>query len=146
MQGTVEAVCSGTVKSLPKEEQREIELKPGLGVVGDAHAGSAKEVSLVAREDVEELMLQTGIDAPPGSFAENIATRGIVLMDLAVGTRLSVGEAEIQVLELGKDPLLSHTYSYQGYSLLPTRGCFAKVLKAGKVRKGDPVRVLSGVF
>lgn len=141
MQGTVEGVCSGKVKSLPKEEQSEIELRPGLGVVGDAHAGTEKEVSLIAREDVEALMQQTGIDAPPGSFAENITTRGIVLMDLPLGTRLSLGEAEIQVLELGKDPLLSHTYSYQGHSLLPTRGCFAKVLTGGKVRKGDSIKV-----
>lgn len=141
MQGKVEAVCSGKVKSLPKEAQSEIELRPGLGVIGDAHAGTEKEVSLIAREDVEALMQQTGIDAPPGSFAENIATRGIVLVELSVGTCLSIGEAEIEVLALGKDPLLSHTYSFKGHSLLPTRGCFAKVLKGGKVRRGDSIKV-----
>ncbi|MFH0813846.1 MAG: MOSC domain-containing protein [Pseudomonadota bacterium] len=107
------------------------------------HVGTEKEVSLVTREDVEAFSLETGIEAPSGSFAENITTRGIPLVSLALGTRLIVGEAEIEVIAIGKDPSLSHTYSYKGHSLLPTRGCFARVTRGGMVRKGDLIKKLS---
>jgi MOSC domain-containing protein YiiM len=114
-------------------------LEPRVGVVGDAHAGTKQEVSLLAREDVEALCQHTGINAPPGSFAENISTRGTLLVDLTPGARLRLGEAEIEIIALGKDPTLSHTYSFEGHSLLPTRGVFARVLRGGKVRKGDAI-------
>ena len=143
MEGKVEAVCLGKVKSQPKQEQSEILLTPGIGVIGDAHAGTEKEVSLLAREDVEALSQETGIQAPPGSFAENISTRGLSLIDLTPGTHLTVGETEIELIAKGKDPSLSHTYSFKGYSLLPTRGVFARVIRGGKVRKGDPLSKVS---
>jgi MOSC domain-containing protein YiiM len=76
MEGKVEAVCLGKMKGGPKQEHPEIRLTRGVGVIGDAHAGTKQEVSLLAREDVEALCQETGIKAPPGSFAENIGTRG----------------------------------------------------------------------
>ena len=140
MEGKVEAVCLGKVKSQPKQEQSEILLNPGIGVIGDAHAGTEKEVSLLAREDVEALSQETGIVAPPGSFAENISTRGISLTDLNPGRRLTLGETELELIAIGKDPSLSHTYSFKGHSLLPTRGAFARVIRGGKLRKGDIIK------
>lgn len=140
MEGKVDAVCLGKVKTQPKEEQPEIELQPGIGVLGDAHAGTEKEVSLIAREDVESFTKKTEIEAPPGSFAENITTRGIILVDLKMGDRLTIGETGIEIIAIGKDPFSTHTYSYKGHSLLPTRGVFARVIRGGKVRKGDPIK------
>jgi len=137
MEGKVKAVCLGKVKGKPKQEQPEIRLAPGVGVLSDAHAGTKQEVSLLAREDVEALCQETGIQAPPGSFAENISTRGISLVELTPGARLRLGEAEIELIAIGKDPSLSHTYSFKGHSLLPTRGAFARVVRGGKVRGGD---------
>lgn len=34
-----------------------------------------------------------------------------------------------------------HTYSYQGHSLLPTMGVFAKVIKGGTIRKGMKTQI-----
>ena len=79
MEGKVGAVCLGKMKGEPKQELPEICLMRGVGVIGDAHAGTKQEISLLAREDVDALCQKTGIKAPPGSFAENISTRGIVL-------------------------------------------------------------------
>jgi len=112
-------------------------LKPGIGVIGDAHAGTRQEVSLLAWEDVEALSREVGIYAPPGSFAENILTRGISLVELKPGARLSLGEAEIELIAIGKDPSLAHTYSFKGHSLLPSRGAFARVVRGGRVTRGD---------
>ena len=76
-------MCLGKVKGEPKQEQPEICLTPGVGVIGDAHAGTKQEVSLLAREDVEALSQETGIEAPPGSFAENMAPQEVRCVTLA---------------------------------------------------------------
>ena len=144
MKGNVEAVCLGKAKGQPKQKQPKILLAPRVGVIGDAHAETRLEVSLLAGEDVDALSREKGLFAPPGSFAENILTRGISLVELNPGTRLRVGEAEIEIIAIGKDPSLSHTYSFKGYSLLPARGVFARVVRGGKVKKGDPIHEVAG--
>ena len=141
MEGKVHAVCVGKTKGQPKQEQSNITLQAGLGVLGDAHAKTEKELSLLAQEDVKKLSRETGVQFPPGSFAENIATQGILLVDLAPGTRLKLGEAEIELIAIGKDASLSHTYSFKGHSLLPDRGAFARVILGGKVTKGDLITI-----
>jgi MOSC domain-containing protein YiiM len=143
-QGTVEAVCRGDEKGRPKHPRRSIRLVPGLGVEGDAHAGTEKEVSLLAREDAEELSRRAGIEAPPGAFAENIATRGVILVDLAPGTVLAAGDAELEVIAVGKDPSIVHTYSYKGFSLLAARGVFARVVRGATLSPGDAIRTVRG--
>jgi MOSC domain-containing protein YiiM len=145
MEGRVEAVCLGSHKGRPKKQQEFIELRVGHGVVGDAHAGTDKEVSLLAHEDLDRFMEETGLEAPPGSFAENIGTRGIALVDLPLGARLEVGGAEIAVVARGKDPSRKHTYAYKGHSFLPTRGVFARVIRNGTVRPGDIIRISAPV-
>jgi MOSC domain-containing protein YiiM len=57
---------------------------------------------------------------------------------------LQIGKAKVQVIQIGKDPSQSHTYQYQGYSLLPTEGVFCKVIESGEVKVGDFVNVLKG--
>ncbi len=42
-------------------------------------------------------------DLTPGKFAENITTLGIALHTLAVGTRLMLGNAEVEVSQIGKN-------------------------------------------
>ena len=115
-------------------------LQKGLGLVGDSHAGTEKEVSLLAVESIHKLCQKTGISAGPGCFAENITTEGIDLTSLPIGTRLQVGEAKLIVTQIGKDPSQLHTYNYQGYSILPKEGVFCKVMEGGKVKIGDTIR------
>jgi MOSC domain-containing protein YiiM len=117
-------------------------LQKGLGLVGDSHAGTEKEVSLLAIESLHKLHRQAGISAEPGSFAENITTEGIDLISLPVGSQLQVGEAKLMVVQIGKDPSQPHTYQHQGFSLLPTEGIFCKVIESGEIRKGDSIKVL----
>ncbi|MCK4835117.1 MAG: MOSC domain-containing protein, partial [Candidatus Aminicenantes bacterium] len=58
-----------------------------------------------------------------------------------VGTHITVGEAELKVTAIGKEPSKRHTYSYMGHSLLTSIGIFAEVILNGKVHTGDPVRL-----
>jgi MOSC domain-containing protein YiiM len=139
--GRVIGVCRSNEKGQIKKDEGEGIFKEAHGLIGDAHAGSEKEISLLSQEAVDDYCGQHNLDAPPGSFAENLRVKGISLLDLPLGTILTVGECQIQLIARGKDPVLSHTYSYLGHSLLPTKGVFARVLKGGKVNKGDIIFV-----
>jgi MOSC domain-containing protein YiiM len=110
--------------------------------VGDSHAGTEKEVSLLAIESVHKLCQEIGISAEPGSFAENITTEGIDLTSLLIGSKLQIGDAKLKVIQIGKDPSEPHTYNYHGYSLLPTKGVFCKVIESGEAKMGDTVRII----
>ena len=140
--GRVIAVCRSRSRANPKINAGNGILQKGLGLIGDSHAGTEKEVSLLAIESVGRLCRETGISAGPGCFAENITTEGIDLTSLPVGSRLQIGEAELIVIQIGKDPSQAHTYNYQGYSILPTEGVFCRVAIGGKVQVGDPIRVV----
>ena len=120
----VVGVCMSQRRTDPKKNVGKGVLKKGLGLVGDSHAGSEKEVSLLAIESIQKLCQETGISAGPGCFAENITTEGMDLTSLPIGSKLQVGEAKLVVIQIGKDPSQAHTYNYQGYSILPKGGGF----------------------
>ena len=66
-------------------------LEPESGMKGDAHARDwHRQISLLAMESIEK-MLEKLPDLLPGAFAENITTEGLILKDLAIGTRLVSG-------------------------------------------------------
>jgi MOSC domain-containing protein YiiM len=111
-----------------------VTLRENHGIVGDAHARDwHRQVSLLAGEDVET-MRGKGIQIGFGDFAENLTTRGVDLASLPVGTRLRLGEAELEVTQIGKE-CHSHCAIYRavGDCVMPRRGIFARVLKGGEV-------------
>jgi MOSC domain-containing protein YiiM len=142
--GMVVGVSVSQRRTDPKKNIGKGFLQIGLGLVGDSHAGSAKEVSLLAIESIQKLCQDTGISAGPGCFAENITTEGIDLASVSIGAHLKVGEAELVVVQIGKDPSQLHTYSYHGYSVLPKDGVFCKVIESGEVKIGDSIRMIKG--
>jgi len=139
--GKLVGVCLSQKRTDPKENVGKGFLQKGLGVAGDSHAGTEKEVSLLVIESIQKLCEETGISAGPGSFAENITTEGIDLTSLPIGTHLKVGEAKLMVIQIGKDSSQPHTYCYEGYSILPKEGIFCKVIKSGEVKEGDLIIV-----
>ncbi len=141
--GKVLGVCLSLNRSDPKKNIGSGLLQTGWGLVGDSHAGTEKEVSLLAEEDVQNLFRESGMKAEPGSFAENIRTSGIELSSMVCGAKLQIGKAGLIVIQVGKDPSQSHTYNYKGYSLLPTNGVFCKVIESGEITIGDPVIQIS---
>lgn len=124
--------------SLKKGEQKvpteQMELKVDHGIVGDAHAGDwHRQISLLADEDVET-MRGNGIELNPGDFAENITTRGIDLCQLPVGTRLFIGETEVEVTQIGKECHQGCAiFQAVGDCVMPRKGIFAKVIKEGRI-------------
>ena len=122
----------------------QIELKLRHGIVGDAHAGDwHRQISLLAEESVDTMRAISSIPLDAGVFAENINTVGIDLKHLPIGTHLRIGEAEVEVTQIGKechnDCAIKKTV---GKCVMPTEGIFAIVVKEGTVRAGDEIEVL----
>ena len=141
--GEVLAVCVSERKGTRKHSVDSISLEVGMGVSGDAHAGSwHRQVSLLPDEAVERLRSVLP-DLAPGDFAENVLTRGIDLKALPVGTVLEVGTALVAVTQIGKtchnDCEIKRLV---GKCAMPTEGIFGVVIKNGEVRAGDAVRVV----
>src|SRR5208283_2507179 len=103
----------------------------GRGVEGDAHAGvlEDRQVSLLAIEEIEEASAACAKASPgaaalaPGDFAENVTTRGVVLHELPLGTRLYVGTAELEISKIGKDcHAACEIKRLVGECVMPSRG------------------------
>jgi len=141
--GEVVAVCVSDRKGVPKHNVSTRRLLAGHGLEGDAHAGGGKrQVSLLAMESIAK-MRANGLDVSPGSFAENITTRGIVLFTLPVGTRMRIGSAVVEVTQIGKDCHSRCAVYYQaGDCVMPREGIFVKVLTSGEAAVGDTVELL----
>jgi len=140
--GKVLAVCLSKRRPDPKKNVGRGYIKNGVGLIGDSHAGTEKEVSLLAMEAIQALCQKTSIVAGPGSFAENITIEGLELKQLPIGTEIRIGRAGLKVIGIGKDPSAPHTYSFQGYSLLRKEGIFCTVTKSGWVKVGDTVTIV----
>jgi MOSC domain-containing protein YiiM len=115
-------------------------LMENYGLLGDGHAEKQtnRQLSLLALESIQK-MRDLGLDVNPGDFAENITTEGIVLKDLPVGTKITMGtNSVLEVTQIGKE---CHSPCEIGRTIgnciMPTDGIFCKVLVGGKIRVGD---------
>jgi MOSC domain-containing protein YiiM len=117
------------------------------GIEGDAHAGPwHRQVSLLAQESIDK-MTAAGLDVGPGDFAENITTLGLEVAALPIGTILDLGEALVEVTQIGKE---CHTrcaiYQQAGDCVMPREGIFVRVLRGGRLAAGDSVKVRAWGF
>ena len=142
--GTVLAVCTSDRKGIRKRNVEQAELRPEWGIVGDAHAANwHRQVSLLAWESIEK-MRELGLNVNAGSFAENITTQGLSLVDLPVGTHLRLGQARVEVTQIGKVCHERCAIYYQaGDCVMPREGIFVKVNQGGRVQVGDSIEILT---
>ena len=143
MIGKVLAVNVSLNKGERKTPAPEVTLRENHCIEGDAHAGDwHRQVSLLAQESIAK-MQALGLDVKEGDFAENITTEGIDLPSLPIGTKMELGEALLEVTQIGKECHTRCAIFYQaGDCVMPKEGIFAKVLTGGVVRPGDKVVVL----
>jgi len=143
MKGKVISVNVSSKKGVRKKPVPEISLRTNYGIEGDAHASSEwhRQVSLLAIESIKK-MQALGLNVKPGDFAENITTEGINLPELPLGTRMTIGEIELEVSQIGKECHTRCAIYYQaGDCVMPKEGIFVKVLKGGKIKEGDNIVV-----
>jgi MOSC domain-containing protein YiiM len=141
------AVCTSKKKGTKKQPVPEIYVREDYGVEGDAHADSTthRQVSLLANESIDK-MRSKGFALEPGDFAENITTEGIDLASLPVGTRISAGdEVVLEMTQIGKECHAACAIRRQvGDCIMPREGIFARVVRGGRVKAGDVIKVDDG--
>lgn len=145
-QSFVAALSMSAAKGVRKKNVAEASFLQNWGMEGDAHAGEGhRQISLLAMESICKIRALGLPEVGPGDFAENITTDGLELLTLAVGDRVQVGESELEITQIGKE-CHSHCeiYDQVGDCVMPREGIFARVVRGGFVRVGDPVvRVVS---
>jgi MOSC domain-containing protein YiiM len=144
LRGRVVAVSVSARKGEKKVPVPSVTLVPEHGARGDAHAGpGTRQVSLLAEESIAK-MRGKGLAVGPGDFAENVTVAGIVLQALPIGTRLLVGEALLEITQIGKEcHARCAIYVQAGDCVMPREGVFARVVAGGKVAAGDTVEVVA---
>src|SRR5262245_176323 len=110
MTGVVKAVSRSASHTFSKPSCDRIRLLAGLGVEGDAHLGeTVKHRSRVAQDPTQPYLRQVhlihaelhdelrtgGFSVAAGDMGENVTTRGVDLLGLPVGMRLSLGETAV---------------------------------------------------
>lgn len=141
--GKVIAVCISEKKGTQKTEVPSIKLIPDWGIENDAHAGKwHRQVSLLALEKIEDFRSR-GVDVEYGAFGENIIAEGFDLRSLPVGTRFRIGDALLELTQIGKE---CHThcaiYHQVGDCIMPREGVFTVVIECGEVKAGDTIELI----
>lgn len=140
--GKVLGICVSEKRGTQKKEVNEAVLKENWGIEGDAHAGDwHRQVSLLSFEKIETFR-ERGADVDFGAFGENLIVEGYDLRRLPVGTRFRIGEAVLELTQIGKE-CHSHCeiYKKMGDCIMPREGVFTEVVKGGRIRKGDAVEM-----
>lgn len=119
-------------------------LEVGKGLVGDAHVDTERQVSVLTHEVMEKTAAEGGFSATPGDFAENITIKGIDVEEMVLGSRLLMGGAELEVVQIGKELDETHTFNFNGKFPLADTGRFCRVLYSGWVSIGDRVELIKG--
>ena len=161
------AVARAPTHSFSKLVVPSIQLVAGLGVEGDAHFGervkhrsrvtadptapNLRQVHLIQSELFEELAAK-GFDVSPGVIGENVATRGIDLLQLPRGTWLHLGRAACIELTGLRNPCTQLDTFAKGLlkavidrrpdgTPLLKAGVMGIVVSDGEVKAGDAIRI-----
>lgn len=167
MTARVTAVSLSPSHHFSKKTQFEIRLVAGLGVEGDAHSGekvkhrsrvranpdqpNLRQVHLIHTELFDELVGK-GFAIGPGEIGENIATRGIDLLALPQGTRLTLGESAVVEITGLRNPCQQLNTYREGLTqavldrdaageLIRKAGVMGIVLASGTVRPNDSIAI-----
>lgn len=141
--GEVLALCISQKRGTQKHRVEEIRFVENFGLEGDAHGGNwHRQVSLLSFEKIEAFR-QKGAEVGDGAFGENVVASGIDFRTLPIGIRFTCGEALLELTQIGKE--CHHgceIFQKMGDCIMPREGVFARILKGGVVRVGDPIRLL----
>ncbi|MFP5077829.1 MOSC domain-containing protein [Rhizobium sp. YIM 134829] len=157
----IAAVCIGQPIQLGGRKSRTgIDKRPAdgpvflgeLGLEGDAvcnrtyHGGPDQAVYGLGSADLKAWSAELGHDVPPGLLGENLVIANIDSRTIAVGDRFETDRVTLEVtatrmpcstlaLRMG-DPHFTRRFTALGQP-----GFYCRVLRAGLIEAGDPVRV-----
>ena len=101
-----------------------------------------RQVSMLSFEKIEAFR-EKGADVDFGAFGENLVVEGFDLSKVPVGTKFQIGEAILELTQIGKE-CHSHCaiYKVMGDCIMPREGVFTRVLKGGEIKAGDEITML----
>ena len=137
----ITSIAISKKKGTRKTPVEEVAIRENYGIEEDAHAGPwHRQVSFLASESIEEAK-KRGLDVTFGDFAENFATLGVDWKTVPIGTLLRLGDTVlVEITQIGKECHNKCAIYYQaGDCIMPKEGIFGRVLKGGKIRRGDPI-------
>jgi len=125
------------------------------GVAGDAqrerefHGGPDRALCLFSMELIRTLQAE-GHPIAPGQIGENLTVEGLDWDKVAPGARLLLGEDVLVEVTRYTSPCASIRTSFRGgeYARVSQKRhpgasrVYARVLRTGAIRRGDPVRLL----
>ena len=141
--GKILAICISEKKGTQKKPIESARLVEEWGIEGDAHVGKwHRQVSMLSFEKIEAFR-EKGADVDFGAFGENLVVEGFDLSKVLVGTKFQIGEAILELTQIGKE-CHSHCaiYKVMGDCIMPREGVFTRVLKGGEIKAGDEITML----
>ena len=110
----------------------------GYGLKDDANAGRSKrQILIIERELLDEFQL------PIGDVRENLTVQGIQLAGLTAGTRVSVGNALLEVtLDCAPCEFIEAKRPGLRAAMEGKRGTLFKVIAGGEIKLGDVIRIV----
>ena len=130
------------------------QLVAGRGIEGDRYferagtfspegASPDHEVTLIAAEEVERFLTDTGVEISPGELRRNLLVEGVDL-NAWVGRGFRIGHVELEGIRLCEPcRTLAERVAPEVLSALVHRaGLRARVVCDGRIRIGDPVVAL----
>ncbi len=151
----VTAVSRRAEHNVSKLNQDSIRLLAGIGVEDDVHGAmpppNLRQVHLI-HEELHDELGRRGFRVGAGEMGENVTTRGIELLTLPAGTRLTLGAAAVVELTGLRDPCSQLEGIQKGLMkavldrdeqgrLVRKTGVMAIVLADGEIRPGDAISV-----
>jgi MOSC domain-containing protein YiiM len=112
------------------------------------HGGPDRAVSIYSAELIEHLQSE-GHPIAPGTVGENVTVRGVDWRDVVPGTRLRLGDVELEVTAFAspcntiRRSFLDEDFTrispklYPGWSRV-----YARVIRGGMIRRGDEVQLV----
>jgi cyclic pyranopterin monophosphate synthase len=143
--GRLHSVCISPERGQLKYEVPEALVISGYGIENDGHAGDwGRQVTCLSWDSVCKVNQEKDLHMGPGQYAENLLIEELDLAKVGIGGKLRVGaDTVLEVTQVGKADHPSIVTRTFGVSLLPQEGLFCRVLNGGKIKKGDPVEVIS---
>jgi MOSC domain-containing protein YiiM len=142
--GYVYSISVNPERGRLKQEIPEAVFIEDYGIEGDGHVGAwGRQVTCLDKRRVDDMNREHRLEAGPGDFAENVLLDGLDLSGLTVGCRLKLGaDVILEVTQIGKEDHPSVVTKTFGVSLLPYEGLFCRVIKGGRVSKGEIAIIL----
>jgi molybdenum cofactor synthesis domain-containing protein len=115
------------------------------GVVGDAHSGTSRPVSIIDISHINTFRELTNARKTEfGEFAENITTEGLNDIEFKTFDQLKIGSALLEVTQVGKP--FHDQFRELGNYVMPRVGIFCRVKKTGIIKPGDRIEYIPKTY